>query len=78
MQTQVTAFSNWNGNASNATRTYPFQRNGEQANSIEQTTYETFVAGELSKYNFRQVPEAGAHYQVALAYSVRGDIMTVR
>jgi hypothetical protein len=78
VQTQVTAFSNWNGNASDATRTYAFQRNGEQQNSIEQTTYETLVAGELSKYNFKQVAEGGARYQVALNYSVRGDMMTVR
>ncbi len=79
VQTQVTAFSNWNGNASDATRTYAFQRNGEQQNSIEQTTYETLVAGELSKYNFRrQVADASARYQVSLAYSVRGDLVTVR
>jgi hypothetical protein len=76
VQTQVTAFSDWSG--SDATRTYAFQRNGEQSNSIEQTTYETLIAGELSKYNFRQAPESSAHYQVALAYSVRGDMMTVR
>ncbi len=78
VQTQVTAFSSWNGNASDATRTYAFQRNGEQQNSIEQTTYETLVSGELSKYNFRQVAEASTRYQVSLAYSVRGDLMTVR
>jgi hypothetical protein len=76
VQTQVTAFSDWSG--SDATRTYAFQRNGEQANSIEQTTYETLIAGELSKYNFRQAPASDARYQVALAYSVRGDLMTVR
>ncbi|WP_370467365.1 DUF4136 domain-containing protein [Caballeronia sp. BR00000012568055] len=78
VQTQVTAFSNWNGTASDATRTYAFQRNGDQSNSIEQTTYETLVAMELSKYNFKQVPDASARYQVSLAYSVRGDLMTVR
>ena len=76
VQTQVTAFSSWSG--SDAARTYAFARNGEQQNSIEQTTYETLVASELSKYNFRQVPDASANYQVALAYSVRGDMMTVR
>ncbi|SAK59217.1 DUF4136 domain-containing protein [Caballeronia ptereochthonis] len=76
VQTQVTAFSDWSG--SDATRTYAFARQGEQANSIEQTTYETLVASELSKYNFHQVPDASARYQVALAYSVRGDLMTVR
>ena len=78
VQTQVTAFSDWSGSATDATRTYAFARQGEQQNSIEQTTYETLVAGELSKYNFRQAPEASANYQVALAYSVRGDLMTVR
>jgi len=76
VQTQVTAFSDWSG--SDVTRTYAFARQGEQQNSIEQTTYETLVANELSKYNFRQVPEASARYSVALAYSVRGDMMTVR
>jgi hypothetical protein len=76
VQTQVTAFSDWSG--SDASRTYSFTRQGEQQNSIEQTTYETLVANELSKYNFRQTPDASARYQVALAYSVRGDVMTVR
>lgn len=76
VQTQVTAFSNWSG--SDATRTYAFARNGEQQNSIEQTTYEVLVANELSRYNFRQVPEGSANYEVALAYAVRGDTMTVR
>ncbi|CAH2809108.1 MAG: Probable lipoprotein transmembrane [uncultured Caballeronia sp.] len=76
VQTQVTAFSNWSG--SDATHIYAFARNGEQQNSIEQTTYETLVANELSKYNFRQVPDASANYQVALAYSVRGDMVPVR
>ena len=76
VQTQVTAFSDWSGN--DTTRTYAFARKGEQQNSIEQTTYETLVANELSKYNFSQAPEASANYQVAIAYSVRGDTMTVR
>lgn len=76
VQTQVTAFSDWSG--SDATRTYAFARQGEQQNSIEQTTYETLVANELSKYNFRQTPDASARYQVALGYSVRGDLVTVR
>ncbi|SAK59191.1 lipoprotein [Caballeronia catudaia] len=76
VQTQVTAFSDWSG--SDTTRTYAFARQGEQQNSIEQTTYEALVANELSKYNFRQAPDAGARYQVALAYSVRGDLITVR
>ncbi len=76
VQTQVTAFSNWSG--SDAMRTYAFAPQGKQGNSIEQQTYETLVAMEMSKYNFRQVPDASAHYQVALQYSVRGDLMTVR
>ncbi|WP_321792206.1 DUF4136 domain-containing protein [Caballeronia sp. J97] len=76
VQTQVTAFSDWSG--SDATRTYAFARNGEQQNSIEQTTYETLIAGELAKYNFRQAPESSANYQIAIAYSVRGDMMIVR
>ncbi|KMQ81287.1 putative lipoprotein transmembrane [Candidatus Burkholderia pumila] len=78
VQTQVTAFSNWNANSTDATRTYVFQRNGKQGNSIEQQTYEVLVASELQKYNFRQVPDNSAHYQVSLNYSVRGDTMTVR
>src|ERR1700760_3187345 len=65
VQTQVTAVSNWNDSASDATRTYAFSRQGEQSNSIEQTTYETLIAGELSRYNFRQVPESSARYSVA-------------
>ncbi|WP_409015185.1 DUF4136 domain-containing protein [Caballeronia sp. LZ001] len=77
VQTQVTAFSDWSG-GSDATRTYAFARNNDQQNSIEQTTYETLVATELSKYSFRQAPEASANYRVALNYSVRGDLMTVR
>ncbi|SAK50385.1 lipoprotein [Caballeronia hypogeia] len=76
VQTQVTAFSDWRGN--DTTRTYAFARKDEQQNSIEQTTYETLVANELSKYNFRQVPGASANYQVAIAYAVRGDTVTVR
>jgi hypothetical protein len=78
VQTQVTAFSNWNDSTSDATRTYAFARQGEQSNSIEQTTYETLIASELSKYNFRQAPESSARYSVALAYSVRGSAVTVR
>ncbi|SAL17334.1 lipoprotein [Caballeronia peredens] len=76
VQTQVTAFSDWSG--ADTTRTYAFARKNEQQNSIEQTTYETLVANELAKYNFRQVPDASANYQVAIGYSVRGDTMTVR
>ncbi|MDR5853937.1 DUF4136 domain-containing protein [Caballeronia sp. LZ062] len=76
VQTQVTAFSDWTG--SDATRTYAFARQDAQQNSIEQRTYETLVANELAKLAFRQVPEASARYQVALAFSVRGDLVTVR
>ncbi|SAL19012.1 DUF4136 domain-containing protein [Caballeronia telluris] len=76
VQTQVTAFSDWTG--SDTTRTYAFARSPEQQNSIEQSTYEAQVASELSKYSFRAVPEASARYKVELAYSIRGDLMTVR
>lgn len=76
VQTQVTAFSDWQG--SDATRTYAFARTPDQQNSIEQTTYEALVANELAKNAFRQVPEASAHYRVELAYSIRSDLMTVR
>ena len=76
VQTQVTAFSDWQG--SDATRTYAFARTPDQQNSIEQTTYEALVANELAKNAFRQVPEASAHYRVELAYSIRNDLMTVR
>jgi hypothetical protein len=76
VQTQVTAFSDWTG--TDATRTYAFARSPEQQNSIEQSTYEAQVANELSKYSFRAAPEASARYKVELAYSIRGDVMTVR
>lgn len=76
VQTRVTAFSDWSG--SDATRTYAFTRTPEQQNSIEQATYEVLVANELARNAFKQAPEASAHYEVALAYSVRGDMMTVR
>lgn len=76
VQTQVTAFSDWTG--SDATRTYAFARSPEQQNSIEQSTYEAQVANGLSKYSFRAAPEASARYKVELAYSIRGDLMTVR
>ncbi|MFM0050088.1 DUF4136 domain-containing protein [Caballeronia grimmiae] len=76
VQTRVTAFSDWSG--SDANRTYTFARTPEQQNSIEQASYEVLVANELARYAFKQVPEASAHYEVALAYSVRGDLLTVR
>lgn len=73
---QVTAFSAWDG-GSDATRTYAFTRNPEQQQSIEQSTYENFVADGLSSYAFRQVPERQARYLVGLAYGSRMDTVTV-
>lgn len=73
--TEVTAFSEWSG--SDATRTYAFTRTPPQQNSIEQATYEQWVANELAVYSFKQVPSNQAHYLVGLAYSLRGDTMTV-
>jgi Domain of unknown function (DUF4136) len=75
VQTQVAAFSDWQG--SDATRTYAFTRTTEQQNSIEQKTYEAITASELSTHGFRQVPETDARYRVALAYSIRSDMVTV-
>jgi hypothetical protein len=73
---QVTAFSAWEG-GSDATRTYAFTRNPDQQRSIEQSTYESIVAGGLSGYAFREVPQAQARYLVALAYGSRMDTVTV-
>ncbi|KVU65663.1 DUF4136 domain-containing protein [Burkholderia ubonensis] len=73
--TQVTAFSDWSG--SDATRTYAFTRSDAQKNSIEQSTYEPIVAGELSSYAFRQVPQASARYLVGLSYGVGSDLVAV-
>ncbi|WP_206951575.1 DUF4136 domain-containing protein [Trinickia acidisoli] len=75
VSTQVTAFSNWNG--SDATRTYAFARTSVQQNSIEQATYEQFVANELDAYAFRQVPSADARYLVGLTYSIHTGTVTV-
>lgn len=76
VQTQVSAFSDWSG--SDATRTYAFARSPQQQNSIEQNTYEALVANEMATHSFRQVPDAGARYRVELAYSIHGDMVTVR
>lgn len=76
VQTQVAAFSDWPGN--NATHTYAFARTDPQQNSIEQNTYEGQVAKELALHSFKQVPQADAQYRVELAYSIRGDMVTVR
>lgn len=75
VSTQVTAFSNWSG--SDATRAYAFARTAAQQNSIEQATYEQWVANELDAYAFRQVPAADARYLVGLSYETRGDTVTV-
>ena len=75
VSTQVTAFSNWSG--SDATRTYAFARTAEQQNSIEQATYEQFVAGELETNAFRQAPTKDARYLVGLSYGTHSDTVTV-
>ncbi|HTR08044.1 MAG TPA: DUF4136 domain-containing protein [Paraburkholderia sp.] len=73
---QVTAFSAWDG-GSDATRTYTFARGPDQRESIEQSTYEQFVADGLATHAFRQVDAPQAHYLVALAYGSRMDTVTV-
>ncbi|WP_322107084.1 DUF4136 domain-containing protein [Paraburkholderia sp. J41] len=73
---QVTAFSAWDG-GSDATRTYAFTRNPEQRQSIEQSTYEQYVAEGLATHAFRQVAEPQARYLVGLAYGSRMDTVTV-
>jgi hypothetical protein len=73
---QVTAFSAWDG-GSDATRTFAFKRSPEQSQSIEQSTYEQFVADGLAMHAFRQVDQAQAHYLVGLAYGSRMDTVTV-
>jgi hypothetical protein len=75
VSTQVTAFSNWSG--SDATRTYAFTRTAEQQNSIEQATYEQFVANELDANAFRQAPSKDARYWVGLSYGTHDDRVTV-
>ncbi|TAM02807.1 MAG: DUF4136 domain-containing protein [Paraburkholderia sp.] len=64
---QVTALSAWDG-GSDATRTYAFTRAASQKQTIEQATYEVFVADALASHAFRQVSEPQARYLVALVY----------
>jgi hypothetical protein len=73
--TQVTAFSDWNGN--DATRTYAFTRTADQQNNLELTTYERFVGNELAALAFRQADPAQARYLVGLSYGIRSDMVTV-
>lgn len=73
--TQVTAFSDWNGN--DASRTYAFTRTSDQQNNLELTTYERFVGNELATLAFRQVDPAQARYLVGLSYGIRSDMVTV-
>lgn len=72
---EVIAFSTWSGN--DAARTYAFVRSPAQQNSIEQSTYEQLVAGELSMHAFRLVDASHARYLVALAYGSRTDQVLV-
>ncbi len=72
--TQVTAFSNW-GN--DATRTYAFARSPSQENSLEQATYEQYIANELALYAFKPVPATEARYWVGLTYSIKSDMAVV-
>ncbi|WP_207003082.1 DUF4136 domain-containing protein [Trinickia mobilis] len=74
--TQVTAFSDW-GNTSDATRTYAFARSPSQENSLEQSTYEQYVANELATLSFKQAPATAARYWVGLTYSIKSDMATV-
>jgi len=75
MTSDVIAFSKWSG--SDAARTYAFTRSPAQQNSIEQATYEQFVANELAMHAFRLVDESHARYLVALAYGSRTDQVVV-
>ncbi|HEY4298315.1 MAG TPA: DUF4136 domain-containing protein [Paraburkholderia sp.] len=72
---EVIAFSTWRGD--DAARTYAFTRSAEQQNSIEQATYEQFVANELAMHAFRLVDEPHARYLVTLAYGSRTDQVLV-
>ncbi|QQC63812.1 DUF4136 domain-containing protein [Paraburkholderia ginsengisoli] len=73
--TQVTAFSDWNGN--DATRTFAFTRAPDQQNNLELATYERLVANELAAHAFREVDSANARYLVGLSYGIRSDLVTV-
>ena len=72
---EVIAFSTWRGD--DASRTYAFERSAGQQNSIEQATYEQFVANELAMHAFRLVDESHARYRVTLAYGSRTDQVLV-
>jgi hypothetical protein len=74
--TEVTAFSDWNGNDA-STRTFAFTRAGNQQNNLELTTYERIVANELATHAFREVDSAQARYLVGLSYGMRSDMVTV-
>jgi hypothetical protein len=75
VSTQVTAFSDWNGN--DATRTFAFTRAPGQQNNLELTTYERIVASEFVTHSFREVDSANARYLVGLSYGMRSDMVTV-
>lgn len=74
--TQVTAFQDWH--ASDADKTYMFQRSLAQQNSLEQRTYEQLVDSELSTYGFRLVDPASAHLAVSLHYGSRDQTVVVQ
>jgi hypothetical protein len=74
--TQVTAFQNWT--ATDAQRTYAFERSPAQQNSLEQQTYEQVVDNELSLYGFKLTPLAGANFLVSLDYSSRDQTVVVQ
>lgn len=74
--TQVTAFQNWT--ASDAQRTYAFQRSTAQQNSLEQATYEQLVDNELSVYGFKLTPIASANFLVSLNYDSQDHTVVVQ
>ncbi|RKP59225.1 DUF4136 domain-containing protein [Pararobbsia silviterrae] len=74
--TQVTAFQNWT--ASDAQRTYAFERSPAQQNSLEQQAYEQLVDNELSVYGFKLTPIASANFLVALDYDSKDGTVVVQ
>lgn len=70
--TRVTAFQNWNDGDTD--RSYAFERTAEQANSLEQATYEGWVAQSLAEHGFTRAATARAHYLVALAYGAHSEV----
>jgi Domain of unknown function (DUF4136) len=74
--TQVTAFQNWQ--ASDADKTYVFERTAAQQNSLEQQTYEQLVDNELSTYGFRLTDPASAHFTIMLQYGSRDQTVIVQ